>query len=147
MRMMAAEVMGTKTRYYHGGSGKPLMLVHGVGMSADTWFPTIPQLEKDFSVCAPDLLDNGFTEAGPFKAGPPPPYMLDHLLALADHLEYEKFSLAGSSLGALLAALLYLRLPQRVDKLVLLGPSSVIEPPEFLAEVFETAQERPLRAG
>ena len=139
MRMTIASVGGTKTRYYHGGSGKPLMLVHGVGMSADTWFPAIPQLERHFSVCAPDLLDNGFTEAGPFKGGPPQPYMLDHLLALADHMGYPKFSLVGSSLGALLVSLLYLREPERVDRLVLLGPGAVIETPESLATVFDAA--------
>jgi pimeloyl-ACP methyl ester carboxylesterase len=140
MRITIAEVGKTRTRYYHGGTGPGVFLVHGVGMSSDTWFPALPQLARRFSVCAPDLLDNGFTEPGPYRGGPPQPHMVTHLLALADHLGHARFSIVGSSLGALLAVLVALRAPQRVDKLVLVGPGATLERPEALAAVLQAAQ-------
>jgi 2-hydroxy-6-oxonona-2,4-dienedioate hydrolase len=139
MRIKIARILDARTRYYEAGEGQPVMLVHGVGMSADTWLSSIPLLARDFHVCAPDILDNGFTEAGPYKGGPPQPYMVDHLLALADSLKWDRFSLVGSSLGSLLSTLLYLRAPQRVDKLVLVGPGAVLQDPADLAHVFDAA--------
>jgi 2-hydroxy-6-oxonona-2,4-dienedioate hydrolase len=139
MRIKIAQIHDARTRYYEAGEGQPVMLVHGVGMSADTWLSSIPLLGRDFHVCAPDILDNGFTEAGPYKGGPPQPYMVDHLLALADSLKWDRFSLVGSSLGSLLSTLLYLRAPQRVDKLVLVGPGAVLQDPADLAHVFDAA--------
>jgi pimeloyl-ACP methyl ester carboxylesterase len=139
MRLRITDILDARTRYYEAGEGRPVMLVHGVGMSADTWLPSIPLLARHFRICAPDILDNGFTEAGPYRGGPPQPYMVDHLLALADSMQWEKFSLVGSSLGSLLSTLLYLRAPQRVDKLVLVGPGAVLQDPADLAHVFDAA--------
>ena len=139
MRATFAEIMGARTRYLHGGSGKAVILVHGVGMSADSWFKTIPALENNFFVCAPDLLDNGFTEPGPYKGGAPQPYIVDHLIALADHLKLDKFSVVGSSLGSAVATLLYLRIPERIEKIIFVGPGSVINQPAALARVLEAA--------
>lgn len=139
MRFSFAEVMGARTRYLHAGEGKPVLLVHGVGMSADSWMRTVPALAKIFFVCAPDLLDNGFTESGPYQGGPPQPYILDHLIALADHLKLEKFSVIGSSLGSTLAALLYLRHPERIDKIVIVGPGAVMSTPEEMGAVLRAS--------
>jgi pimeloyl-ACP methyl ester carboxylesterase len=139
MRAVFADILGAKTRYYTGGAGKPVMLIHGVGMSADSWLRTIPGLEKSFAVTAPDVLDNGFTEAGPYRGGPPQPYMVDHLVALADHLKLDKFSVVGSSLGSGLATLLYLKVPDRIEKIVFVGPGAVIDKPEALAKVYEAS--------
>ena len=86
MRFEFAHIDGAKTRYLIGGSGPGVILVHGVGMSADTWFWTIPELAKQFRVAAPDLLDNGFTGAGKYMGGPPHPFIVEHLLRFADHL-------------------------------------------------------------
>jgi 2-hydroxy-6-oxonona-2,4-dienedioate hydrolase len=138
-RARFTEILGAQTRYYEAGAGKAVLLVHGVGMSADVWFRAVPALGKDYYVCAPDLLDNGFTESGPYAGGPPQSLIVDHLLALADHLKLERFSLVGSSLGCALGTLLYLRAPERVEKMVFVGPGAVIGPGTALAEVLEAA--------
>ena len=48
---------------------------------------------------------------------------------------------AGSSYGALIAALMYFDRPDRVDKLVLVGSASVFEPPEAAREALAAARE------
>ncbi len=129
MRFSVEEIMGARTRYLIGGEGSPLILVHGVGMSADSWLLSLPALAKEYRVAAPDLLDNGFTESGPYNGGPPQPYIVDHLIALADHLKFDRFTLVGSSLGAMITLLTYFKIPDRIDKIVLVGPGSTICPP------------------
>jgi pimeloyl-ACP methyl ester carboxylesterase len=140
MKVVFDSVKGVRTRYYAGGNGpQAVLLVHGVGMSADSWFRTIPALERTFRVCAPDLLDNGFTESGEYRGGAPHPLMLDHLIALVDQIGFDRFSIVGSSLGSGLAILLYLRIPTRIEKLVLVGPGAVVEEPAALAKVYEAS--------
>ena len=129
MRFEFADIMGARTRYLVGGVGSAVVLVHGVGMSSDAWFWTVPALTQHFHVAAPDLLDNGFTEAGPYSGGPPQPLIVDHLLQLADHLKFDRFSIVGSSLGSAIALLTYLKVPDRIEKLILVGPALLLNPP------------------
>ena len=125
MKVRFADVAGVRTRYYYEGTGPALFLLHGVGIAADSWMRNIDPLAADFFVCAPDMLGSGFTECGDYRGGPPQPYLIEHLEQLVDHLGIERFSLAGSSLGALLAALIYLRMPRRIEKLILIGSGSL----------------------
>ena len=129
MRFSFTDVMGARTRYLHGGSGPALILVHGTGLTADSWFLNVPALAKHFSVYAPDLLDNGLTEAGPYKGGAPQPLCVKHLIAFADRLGLERFTLLGSSFGCNIAVLLHDQVPGRIDRLVLVGPGSAFDRP------------------
>jgi pimeloyl-ACP methyl ester carboxylesterase len=95
-------------------------------VSADTWLRNIDVLARDFAVYAPDTLGHGFTGTGDYRGGPPQPPAIEHLVQFVDHLKLNKFAAVGSSYGALLASLLYLRLPERVEKLVLVSSGSVV---------------------
>jgi pimeloyl-ACP methyl ester carboxylesterase len=86
MRYSFTEVMGAQTRYLHAGKGPNLLLAHGTGLTADSWYLNIPRLAQHFTVYAPDLLDNGFTEAGPYTGGSPQPLCVEHLMGFADKL-------------------------------------------------------------
>lgn len=116
-------VNGVKTRYYEAGEGAPLLLIHGVGSSADTWIKTIQALSKQVRVIAPDLVGHGFTAQVDY-AGPPQPHMLTHLMALTDHLGIDRFSVCGSSYGAMLALLCYFQARSRIDRIVLLSSAT-----------------------
>jgi pimeloyl-ACP methyl ester carboxylesterase len=129
MRFKFTEVMGARTRYLHAGNGPALILVHGTGLTADSWFLNVPELAKHFSVYAPDLLDNGYTEAGPYTGGAPQPLCVEHLIEFADHLGIERFALLGNSFGCNIATLLYEQIPDRVERLVLVGPGSAFDRP------------------
>jgi 2-hydroxy-6-oxonona-2,4-dienedioate hydrolase len=139
MQVSFIEALGANTRYYHAGEGAPVILIHGVGMCADSWVCNVPELGKHFAVFAPDLLDNGFTGRGPYEGGPPQPYMVDHLIAFADALGLDRFTLVGSSLGCAIAILMTLRCPERVERLVLVGPGSTVSPPDLSGHAFEAS--------
>jgi len=131
----AIERVGSfQSRYFHEGkSGPAVLLLHGVGMSGASWLRNVDALGQDFRVCAPDLLGNGLTEWGDFPPGPPHPHILKHLAGLVDHLGWEEFSVVGSSFGALMAALLYFRMPQRVKKMIAISSASFVASDEELA--------------
>ena len=61
------------------------------------------------------------------------PYMVDHLTDLVDVLGFDRFLVAGWSLGGLVASLLYFKLPERVRKLVLISSGSSFNTEEELA--------------
>lgn len=134
MKAAIAKIRGVETRYFHEGAAGPrVLLVHGVGMSGAGWLRNIDALAEDFQVCAPDLLGNGLTQWGDFPPGPPHPHVLKHLKDLVDHLGWEEFFVVGSSFGALISALLYLQMPQRVKKMVAISSASFVATDEELA--------------
>lgn len=137
MRIKLIDVDGVRTRYIHAGTGYPLILLHGVGVSADTFLRNVDALGRDFAVYAPDMLGHGFTDSVDYAGGPPQPHIVAHLGSFADALGLERYCVAGSSFGALIAALMYFDRPARVDGLVLIGSGSTFHPPEEQAEVLK----------
>ena len=86
--------------HYRGGSGEPLVLVHGIGHTWRAWKPILPLLEERFDVLAVDL--PGFGRSAPF-----PPGVDSTPEALADAVEdemaragFDRAHFAGNSLGS-----------------------------------------------
>jgi len=146
MRVEFAQIGGASTRVYRAGEGPPALLIHGVGASADIWMRNIEALARDFSVFAPDVLDNGFTGQGAYRRGAPQGPMLDHLEALLDHYGIEAFDAVGSSFGGLLAALLYLRRPQRLRRLVLISSGTCFNTEDEVARTLAESYKNGLSA-
>lgn len=112
-----------QTNYLEAGMGKPLFLLHGSGpgVSAWTnWSKVMPDLADQFRVIAPDIAGFGFTE---FKSDSKYDMKLwvRHLLGILDALGIDKASFVGNSFGGALAIGLATFVPDRVEKLVLLG--------------------------
>lgn len=124
MHVAFADISGIPTRYDHEGSGYPVPFIHGIGLSADSWLRNIDERAADFRVIAPDTLGHGFTGSGDHSTGPPQPDVVEHLAAPIDHLGLDRFAVAGSSMGAMLALLLYFRLPGRIERLILISSGS-----------------------
>jgi 2-hydroxy-6-oxonona-2,4-dienedioate hydrolase len=112
------------TRYLFAGNGPALILVHGVGLSADTWLRNIDALARGQLVIAPDMINHGFTDLRPYGEAGPHPMLVDHVLAFADALGLARFSIAGSSFGAQIAALAYFQAPHRIEDLIIIGSGS-----------------------
>ena len=146
MRVKFENIGGVRTRYYCEGSGFPLLLVHGVGASADAWLRNIDPLARDFAVYAPDFLDSGFTGQGDYAGGPPQPHLVEHLARFVDALGVDEFAVAGSSFGGLLAALLYFRLPERVKNLVLISSGTCFNTEEELGRTLGQSLENGMSA-
>jgi pimeloyl-ACP methyl ester carboxylesterase len=139
MRAHFIDVDRVRTRYLTAGSGPAVFLLHGVGMSGDTFARNIDVLGEAFTVIAPDMLGHGFTDAVGFAGEAPQAATVRHLDRLADLLGFESYSVLGSSYGGLIAALMWFSRPLRVGDLVLVGSGSVFHPP--------AEQRRTLRAA
>jgi 2-hydroxy-6-oxonona-2,4-dienedioate hydrolase len=135
MRARFLIVNGIRTRCLYEGKGYPVVLLHGVGLSADVWLRNIDRLAEDFCVYAPDLPGHGFSEAIDLSAVALQPAIVEHLTALVDALGFEQFAVAGSSFGGLLAGLWYFRIPRRIAKLIIIGSGAAFNTEEELAAV------------
>jgi pimeloyl-ACP methyl ester carboxylesterase len=112
------DVDGIRTRYLHGGEGESLLLIHGFGFSADVFVRVLDPLAQHFRVVAPDILGHGFTDWKDPGTVPVLLFMARHLSRLLDALGISRSVALGSSLGAVLAAWIYLERPQQVRKLI-----------------------------
>ena len=108
-----------------GNSKKTLVLIHGLGASAERWVKVIPLFAKHFRVIIPDLIGFGYSDK------PLADYTLEFF-----SLFLEKFFttaniqhpiLIGSSLGGQIAADYTTDHPQNVEKLILVSPSGVMK--------------------
>ena len=45
--------------FYKSGKGDPIILIHGLGLSAECWYKQISFLKKDYTVYALDLPGHG----------------------------------------------------------------------------------------
>jgi haloacetate dehalogenase len=110
-------------RVRHGGSGPPLLLLHGHPQTHVMWHKVAPLLARDFTVVAPDL--RGYGESSKPPTTPDhEPYskraMARDQVALMAHLGFEEFFVAGHDRGGRCAYRLALDHPQRVRKLAVL---------------------------
>jgi pimeloyl-ACP methyl ester carboxylesterase len=115
------KVGDTRTRYLYEGSGPPLLLLHGIGHSADVFYRNIDEFAKTHLVIAPDLPGHGFTDRIDLKGGAPQPPFVKHLEQLMDGLGFDSYSILGSSFGGLLACLMTLSQPTKVKQLIVVG--------------------------
>lgn len=140
MRAVFGSIGDIQTRWHQAGdSGAPVLLIHGAGVSGASWLKVIDPLARDFRVVAPDTLGHGFTMPGPLQSGPPHPAMIAHLARLVDDLGWQRFHVVGSSFGALLGALLYFHMPDRVERLVVVSSGSFANSDEELAGSLQEA--------
>ena len=110
-------------RYHVGGSGEPLLLVHGLGGSASNWVELLPALVDQFRVIAVDLPGHAGSGRLPRGAG-----ISDFARAVAGVLEAETADpalVAGHSFGGQVALRLAHARPERVRGLLLLTPAGI----------------------
>jgi pimeloyl-ACP methyl ester carboxylesterase len=108
-------------RYREAGQGPALVLVHGLGLSADFWWKNGPPLAAEgFRVLAPDLPGFGKTDG--------PKYLTvedqaQFVAAWADALELGPAAYVGHSVSCQVALQLAADRPERVTALVLAAPT------------------------
>ncbi len=98
--------------FHRRGEGPALVLLHGVGLRAESWLAQIDALGSECSVLAPDLPGLGESECLPLAE----PSVEDYTDRVADLLAAEiggPACVAGHSMGALIALDLAIRHPQR----------------------------------
>ncbi|WP_109476170.1 alpha/beta hydrolase [Paraburkholderia sp. C35] len=111
---------GVRLHYRLQGDGPhELVCIHGVGSYLEAWQGTINRLGPGFRVLTFDLRGHG--QSSLVKGRYEIDDFVDDALALADHVGFGSFNLAGFSLGGLIAQRLALTHPQRLRRLVLLS--------------------------
>jgi pimeloyl-ACP methyl ester carboxylesterase len=108
--------VGSQTAFV-GGSGPVLVLLHGAGDQAGTWFHVAPSLARRYTLVVPDLAGHG--ESAP-AAGPIPfADLFGGLEAVVEQQAGSKrVTLVGNSLGAWIAMVFAARHPERVERVV-----------------------------
>ena len=125
--MGAAGGPGRLTRH-RGGSGPPLVLLHGLGLSWKSWLPVLDALEVWHEVIALDL--PGFGDSAPLRDGtrPTAAALADAVVAELDALGLETPALVGNSVGGWVALELARR--GRASRVVAISPAGLELLPE-----------------
>ncbi|MEU9099170.1 alpha/beta hydrolase [Streptomyces sp. NPDC048361] len=110
------------------GTGSALLLIHGHPFDRTMWAPQIEEFSRTHRVIAPDLRGYGGAPAAPgttllgdFAAD---------VLALADALGVERFTLGGLSMGGQIVMECYRLFPERIEGLLLADTFPAAETPE-----------------
>ena len=114
----------------HGGSGPPLLLLHGYPQTHLMWHRIAPRLAEHFTLVMPDLRGYG-QSSGP---APDPEHhayskraMAEDMVAVMATLGFERFRMAGHDRGARVGYRLCLDHPQRVERFAALDILPTLE--------------------
>ncbi len=121
---------GGSIRLRRGGSGPPLLLLHGNPQTHAMWHAVAPELAKRFTVVCPDLRGYGGSlkpEATPDHAPYAKREMAKDMVEVMQHLGHKRFSIGAHDRGARVAHRLALDFPDRVEKLAVLDIVPTIE--------------------
>ena len=118
-----ADVKGVRMRYFLGGAGAPLILVHGLGGAGSNWAELAPLLLPRHRLLVPDLPGHGGSTALPAVSGLEP--FADRVALVADREGMLPAPVVGHSLGGIVVLRLALRRPADVQALVLAGAAGL----------------------
>jgi len=112
-----------------GGKGQPILLLHGFDSSFLEFRRIYQTLKRDFQVIIPDLLGFGFSprcatnEYNPSK-------IISYLIDLLSTLQIkENLKVIGASMGGSTALKLSFKIPDSIDKIILLSPAGLFGEP------------------
>ena len=107
-----------KIFYNEIGVGKPVIMLHGDTASSTMFEMLLPLYEKNFKVILIDFLGNGKSDRVDEFPAELWISQAKQVIALIEHLNYEKVSLIGTSGGAWVAVNTALERPHLVEKVV-----------------------------
>ncbi len=124
------EINGIRLRYETWGVGEtPLLLLHGLGSSADDWFMQLPAFAPYFQCVAVDLRGHGLSDKpdGPYSVA----LFAADAAALLTAIGAAPAHVLGLSLGGMVAQQLAIAYPHLVRSLVLINTLPGIWPPSW----------------
>lgn len=116
-------------------SAPPIVFLHGSGpgvTALSNWEGAIADLGRDFYCVAPDIIgfgDSTHPEDPPVGIGPFLELRATTTIALLDAMGLERVTLVGNSMGGMLTLKLLGLIPDRIDKVVLMGSGGAPVPP------------------
>ena len=99
------------------GTGTPVLLIHGLGLSGGAWWRTVDALSPTLRVITFDHRGIGRSES--LRPSYTTEAMADDAVSILDELGLESAHVYGISLGGMIAQQLALRHPERIRSLVL----------------------------
>src|SRR6188474_2248981 len=112
-----AEIDGVRTRYFLGGEGPPLTMVHGLGGAAVNFTKIAPILARRRRVLIPDLPGHG--RSHPFPEVDGLTTYARHVRAVARHEGMLPGAVLGYSMGGVVVLRLAVEAPEDVEALAL----------------------------
>jgi len=119
---------GIKTSFHERKKGmEPVILIHGLSGNYTRWQRAAELLAGDYRIIDYDLRGHGESDKGPgldygFDSH------VEDLAGLMDALGIEKATLAGHSMGGMIAQYFALKYPERVERLVLVATAACMMP-------------------
>ena len=122
-KRLTRETSGATINFVTGGSGPPLLLLHGYPETHLMWRKVAPQLARNFTVVAADLRGYG-DSSKPAGGGDHAAYskraMAQDQVEVMNSLGFQKFLVVGHDRGGRVAHRMALDHPDSVQKLVIL---------------------------
>jgi pimeloyl-ACP methyl ester carboxylesterase len=119
-----AEVRGVRTRYFVGGEGPPLVIVHGLGGAAVHFTELAPLLARRRRVLIPDLPGHGRSE--PLRSADGLTSYADQMAAVAELEAMLPAPVLGYSMGGVIALRLAVARPADVTALALVSAAGIV---------------------
>lgn len=105
----------------------PVVLLHALLASATSWYRNVEALSQSYRVYAVDVIGEG-NKSHPIKPITSLDDFLKWFIEVIDALGIDTLYLAGNSYGGFTGAYYAMKLPDRIRKLVLIGPAATISP-------------------
>ena len=102
-----------------------LVLLHGIGASAERWSKVIPFFSEHFRVIVPDIIGFGHSDKPTVEYNMP--FFVKFLEDFLNILDIKKTNIGGSSFGGLVAAEFAIKNSNIVDKLILVSPAGTMK--------------------
>lgn len=118
--LRAPDGVATGARFA-GSSGPALVFVHGVGSTAAIWDYQLDAFADRARGIAIELRGNGVPKPEPDPAAITRKGYADDVLAVADALGVQRFTIVGCSLGGVVAFELWKRARERIEAMVIVG--------------------------
>ena len=126
MIVKTAKIDDNNIRYLEEGtSANTLLLLHGLGASAERWEGVIPFFAKKFKVIVPDLIGFGYSDKP--LVDYTTDYFAEFISKFVDKIGIKEPNIIGSSLGGQIAAEFTINHNVDVRKLVLVSPSGTMK--------------------
>ena len=97
-----ADVNGVILRYFIGGKGSPVVLLHGYAEISHMWIPLMPLLAKNHTVIVPDL--RGAGDSSKPESGYDKKNMAVDIHELVTSLGFNRVEVVGHDIGLMVAS-------------------------------------------
>lgn len=125
-----------RVHYIEKGNGKPIILIHGFLYHTVMWEKNIDALAGKFKVYAIDLWGWGYSERLK-KMEYSFEFYGKQVLGFMDALNIKRASLVGQSMGGSISVYVAANYPQRVDRLILVGPAVLPYPMTTTGKIYQ----------